>query len=106
MTRAAPKSKKARISIYKSNGKKSTASSKSMLVFAPSKTRRGKIIHAEVDGALYRDEEGEISKGRPFMTPSRPTTAVPSSLEDTFQLDASFLDDQEPHGPRITKVRS
>ncbi len=96
MTRAAPKSKKARITVYKSNSKKSVPSSKTILVFAPSKTRRGKTIYTEVDGAPHRDEGGEASKGRPFMTPSRSTTAVPSS----------FLDDQEPHEPRITKVRS
>jgi hypothetical protein len=96
MTHAAPKSKKARMTVYKPNGKKSVDKTKTILVFAPSKTRRGKTIYTEVDGAPHRDEGGEASKGRPFMTPSRSTTAVPSS----------FLDDQEPHGPRITKVRS
>jgi hypothetical protein len=78
-----------------------------MLVLVPTKTRRGKTIYTEVDPALYdlSDEGGESPRRKPSMTPSHSTAKVPASLEDTFQWDAHLLDDQEPHEPRVTKVR-
>lgn len=93
--------KKAKISFYKPRGKKHGASSSSLVVLAPTTSRRGKIRYTEVDAAPYyalSDEEGEPPK----MKPSEPP---PVSQEDTSQWEASFLDDQEPHTPRITKVR-
>jgi hypothetical protein len=80
-----------------------------MVVLAPIRTRRGKITYTEVDAAPYydsSDEGGESPKRKPSKTPSRSKTTVPASLEDAFQQEASCLGDQEPHVPRITKVRS
>jgi hypothetical protein len=77
-----------------------------MVVFKPGKTKRGKTVYTEVDAAPYYDssnEGGESLKRKPFKTPSR--KAVPASLEKAFQQEASCLDNQEPHEPRITKVR-
>jgi hypothetical protein len=81
-----------------------------MVVLTPTKTRRGKTIYTEVDAAPYytsSDEEGKSPKRKPSKTPSNSEsrTTVPTLLEDTSQWDASCLDDQEPHIPRITKVR-
>ncbi len=93
--------KKVKTSFYKPRGKKHGASSSSLVVLAPTTSRRGKIRYIEVDAAPYyklSDEEGESPK----MKLSKP---LPASQEDTFQWEASFLDDQEPHTPRITKVR-
>jgi hypothetical protein len=70
-----------------------------MLVLAPTTTRRGKVIYTEVDPALCS------SKKNPSMTPIPSTMTVSASLEDAFQQDTFFMDDQEPHAPRITKVR-
>jgi hypothetical protein len=97
--------KKAKISVYKPK----RAGSGSMVVLTPRTTRRGKTIYTEVDaGSKYdpSDEEDKSPKRKPSNTPSRSRTTVPASQEDTFQWGASFLDDQEPHEPRITKVRS
>ena len=72
-----------------------------MVVLAPTTSRRGKIKYTEVDAAPYyklSDEEGESPK-------KKPSEPLPASSEDTFQWEASCLDDQEPHLPRITKVR-
>lgn len=105
MARASQKGKRAKISTYKPKGKKQRSS---LVVFAPTKTRRGKTIYTEVDAGSYYDtseEEGESSKRKPSKTPSHSRTAVPASLEGTFQWEASCLDDQEPHVPRTTKVR-
>lgn len=93
--------KKAKVTVVKPRGKKHGASSSNLVVFVPTKTRRGKIRYTEADGAPYyklSDEESEPPK----MKPSEP---LPASQEDMFQWEASFLDDQEPHTPRITKVR-
>jgi hypothetical protein len=111
MTRATPRNaKKAKISVYKPKGKKYRAGSGSvsMVVLTPTKTRRGKTIYTEVDATPYydsSDEGGESPKRKPSKAPSHSTTTVPALLEDTFQWEASCLDDQEPHVPRITKVR-
>jgi hypothetical protein len=108
MPRVTSKTNKSRRAIYKPDGKKHTTSSGSMLVLARTKTRRGKDVYTKVDPALYyaSDQEGESSKRKPSITPSQFTTTVPVSLEDTFQLGASSLEDQEPHAARVTKVRS
>lgn len=109
MTRTSRNAKKAKVSVYKSTGKKHRASSGSMVVLTPFKTRRGKTIYTEVDAASHydpSDEEDKSSKRKPSKTPTHSTiAAVPASLEDTFQWEASCLDDQEPHLPRTTKVR-
>ena len=111
MTRTTPRNaKKTKITVYKPKGKKYRAGSgsMSMVVLTPTKTRRGKTIYTEVDAGPYynsSDEEGESSKRKPSKAPSHSTIPVPASLEDTFQWEASCLDDQEPHLQRITKVR-
>lgn len=99
-----------RAKTYKPKGKKhkSKAGSASVVIFKPTKTRRGKTVYTEVDAAPYydsSDEGGGSPKRKPSKTPSRSKTAVPALLEETFQQEASCLDDQEPHIPRITKVR-
>lgn len=107
--RTSRNTKKAKISVYKPEDKKCRSGSRSMVVLASTKTRRGKTVDTEVDAAPYyqlSDEGGESSKKTPSMTPSHSKTTIPASLEDTFQLEASFLDDQEPYEPRITKVGS
>ena len=79
-----------------------------MIVLTPTRTRRGKITYKEVDVAPYYKplNEGDKSlKKKPFMTPSHSRTAIPTSLEDTCQWEASCLDDWESYIPRITKVR-
>ena len=108
MPRNSQGTKRAKITVYKSKGKKDNNSSGSFVVFKPTKTRRGKTIYTEVDAAPYyslSNEGGETPKRTPSKTPSRSKTTVPPSLEDTFQGEASFLDDQGPQIPRITKVR-
>lgn len=100
------KAKKAKVSVYKLGGTKPRVSG-SMVVLTPTTTRRGKIIYTEVDAAPYyksSDEEGELPKRKCSKTPSHSRTTVSASLEDTF-LQEACLDDQEPHVPRITKVR-
>jgi len=107
MTRAS-NAKKAKISIYKPKGKKHKAGSGSMVVLRPTKTRRGKTVYTEADATPYyklSDEKGKSPKRNPSKTPSCSKTTVPTSPEDTFQGMASFLDNQEPHVQRITKVR-
>lgn len=89
--------------------KKSTARP-GRVIYVPMKTRRGKTIYKEVDAASYRasaDGKAKSPPKKPSMAnPSHSRTAIPVSLEDTFQGEASCLDDQEPHVPRVTKVRS
>ena len=104
MTRASQSAKKARISVYKPKGTKHG----SMVVLTPTRTWRGKITYKEVNAAPYykpSDEGDKSLKKKPSMTSSHSRTAIPTSLEDTCQSEASCLDDQEPHIPRITKVR-
>jgi len=108
MPRTSQDTKRARITVYKPKGKKHKADSGSMVVLKPTKTRRGKTIYTEVDATPYynlSDEGGETSRREPSKTPSHSKTTVPASLNDAFQWEASYLDDQEPHVPRITKVR-
>ena len=110
MTYTFQNAKKAKISVYKPKGKKHKAGSGSgsMVVLKPTKTRRGKTIYTEVDAAPYytpSDEEGKLPKRNPFKTLSHSKTTAPTSLKDASQWEASCLDDQEPHVPRITKVR-
>lgn len=101
MTCAPRNTKTAKIIKYKPKAKKG-----SMVVLAPTKTRRGKVIYAEVDAASYYgiSNEGGKSPKKPSVTTSHSMTAVPASLDDTFQ-EFSCLNEQEPHVPRITKVR-
>jgi hypothetical protein len=104
MTRGTRNTKKAKISVSKP---KRTGSG-SMVVMTPIRTRRGKTIYTEVDATSYyapSDEEDESPKRKIPNTPSHSMTTVPASLKDTYQWEA-LLDDQEPHEPRITKVRS
>jgi hypothetical protein len=107
MARTPQNTKKAKISVYNTSAKKRTGS-RSMVVLTPTTTRRGKIIYTEVDAAPYyqSSDEGESPKRKPSNISSHTTTTVPASLEDTFQLESTYIDDQEPHEPRITKVRS
>jgi hypothetical protein len=105
MARATRNAKKAKISVYKPK----RAGSGSMVVLTPATTRRGKTFYKEVDAASYydsSDEEDKSPKRKTPNTPSHSRTTVPASQEDTSQWGASFLDDQESHEPRITKVRS
>lgn len=106
MPRSSRNSKKAHITVFNPRRKKSSTGS--FVVLEATKTRRGKTIYTEVDAAPYyrlSKEGGETPKKRPSKTPSNSITTVPLPLEDTFQGEASFLDNQEPHVPRITKVR-
>jgi hypothetical protein len=108
MTRAPRNAKRAKITTYTPKSKKRKAGSASMVVLAPTLTRRGKIIYNEEDAALYygpSNDGGEASKRKPSNTPSRSRTTVPASLEDPLQWEGSCLNDQEPDVPRITKVR-
>lgn len=108
MPRSSQNAKKAYITVIKPRGKKQKTGSGSLVVFTPKKTRRGKTIYVEKDAAslfAFSDEEGKSSERKLSKTPSRSRTTVPASLEDTFRGEASFLDDQEPHIPRVTKVR-
>ena len=110
ITRISQNAKKAKISVYRPSGKKHRAGSGSMVVLTPTTTRRGKTIYTEEDAGPYykpSNEEDELSKRKSSQTPgpSHSKTTLPASLEDTFQWEASFLDDQEPYVPRITKVR-
>ncbi len=100
--------KKAKISVYKPEGKKQKAGSGSIVVLTPFKTRRGKTIYTKVDAAPYYapfNEKDEPPKERPSKTPFHSKTTTPALLDDTFQWEASYLDDQKPHVPRIIKVR-
>ena len=108
MTRTPQNAKRAKITVHKSRGKKHRAGSGFMVVLTPTLTRRGKTIYKEVDAAPYydsSDEEGKSPKRKPSEALSHPKTTVPASLEDTFQWDGFYLDNQEPHIPRTTKVR-
>lgn len=108
MTRTPRNAKKAKVSVYKPKIKKHNAGSGSMVVLAPFKTRRGKTIYREVDAAPYYEpsnEGGKSPKRNSSKTPSHSKTTVPPLLEDTYQCEGSFPDDQEPHVPRVTKVR-
>jgi hypothetical protein len=102
--------------VFKPEAKKrSSPGSAQMIIFAPTKTRRGKTVYVEKDATPYykkskdKAEQGETSKRKPSKTPSCSRTAVPDSPEDTreesFQEEGSRLDDQEPDVRRITKVR-
>ena len=107
MTRTTRNSKRAKISVCKPRGKKHNGVSGSMVVLAPIRTRRGKITYTEGDATPYyasSDEGGESSKRKPSETPSCSKTAAPAS-EDAFQWEGYCLNDQEPHVPRIIKVR-
>jgi hypothetical protein len=76
-----------------------------MVVLAPTKTRRGKIIYKEVNATPYcelSDEGGKSPKKKPSMIPSNSRTAIPPLIEEA----SSSFDNQEPHVSRITKVRS
>lgn len=108
MSHSPRKAKRAKISVYKPGGTKSRTSSGPMVVFTPTTTRRGKIVYNEVDATPYyesSDEEGESPQRKIPKATSCSRATIPASLEDTFRQDASCLDDQEPHVPRITKVR-
>jgi hypothetical protein len=108
MTRTPRNAKRAKISVYKPKAKNHRAKASSMVVLTPTTTRRGKIIYTEKDAAPYyapSDEEEESPKRKSSKTPSHPRTAIPPSLEDIFQWEASCLDDQEPCISRVTKVR-
>ena len=100
-----PHAKRAKISVYRPKGKKHRASSGSMVVLAPTKTRRGKTTYTKVDATPYYElsnKEGESPKRK---APSSFWTPVPALLKEIFQKEASYLDDQNPYVSRITKVR-
>jgi hypothetical protein len=110
MTPTPQNSKKVKVSVYKVGGKRRRANTGpgSMVVLKPKKTRRGKTIYTEVDAGPYytsSDEGGKSPKRKPSKTPSHSKTTVSTSVEDTLQWEAAYLDDQEPHVSRITKVR-
>lgn len=105
MTRAPQSSKRAKITVRKPKHSKFGAGSASFFVLAPTRTRRGKVNYKEVDAAPYfelsdEDKGGKSPKKEPSLTPSNSRTAIPPLLEE-----ASSFDNQEPHVPRITKVR-
>jgi hypothetical protein len=100
-----PHAKRAKVSVYRPKDKKHRAGSGSIVDLTPTLTRRGKIRYTEVDAtSRYNpsDEEGDSPKRK---TPSSSRTPVPPLLEDTFQGEASWLDDQEPCVPKTAKVR-
>ena len=109
MARNPRNAKKAKISIYKPSRNEHSAGPSSMVVFAPTRTRRGKTVYTETDAAPYyalSDKDEESPKRKQSKTPSHSTTTLPASLENPIQWDDGlFLDDQEPNLPRITKVR-
>jgi hypothetical protein len=108
MARNSRNAKKAKIHIYKPSGNKDRAGPSSMVVFTPTRTRRGKIVYTETDAAPYyalSDEDEKSPKRKQSKTPSHSTTTLPASLEDPIQWDGLCLDDQEPNLSRITKVR-
>lgn len=105
-------SKKVKVSVFKLGSKRRRADSGSgsMVVLKPKKTRRGKTIYTEVDaGPDYTssDEGGKSPKPKrkPSNTPSHSKTTISALVENTPQWEAAYLDDQEPHVSRITKVR-
>jgi len=104
MTRAPRRAKRAKIIAHKPKHLNLGAGSASLFVVAPTRTRRGKIVYKEVDAAplfeLSDKDKGGESPKKTSMTPSNSGTAIPPSLEE-----ASSFDNQEPHVPRITKVR-
>lgn len=105
MARSTHNAKRAKISVHRPK----RAGSGSLVVLTPTTTRRGKTVYTEVDAAPFyepSDEEDESPKRKPPNTPSHSRTAAPAPLNETLQWDASYLDDQEPYEPRITKVSS
>jgi len=109
MTRTPRNAKRTKITTYKPKGKKQRAGSASMVVHTPTLTRRGKITYIEEDATPYYkpfNDGGELSKQKkPSNTPSRFKTTIPPLLEDPFQSESFFLNDEESNIRRITKVR-
>jgi hypothetical protein len=101
MTRVPRNAKTAKMIKYKPKAKKELT-----VVLAPTKTRRGKVIYAEVDAASYCgiSKKGDKSPKKPSASTSGSMTAAPASLDNTSQ-ESSCLNEPEPHIPRITKVR-
>lgn len=118
------KSKRTKITVHKPKAKKPRLGSGSLVVLAPTTTRRGKIVYTEVDAAPFyksSDEEGDSPKRKLSKTPSTPGPSGPSGpsgstrrstrsravvpAEDAFQWEASQPYVLEPYVPRITKVR-
>ena len=88
--------KKAKITVYRSRGKKCKVSSGSMVILKPTKTRRGKTIYTEIDAAPYyklsNEGDNESPKRKHSTTPSHSRTTDPALLNNVFQCETSCLD--------------
>jgi hypothetical protein len=105
MSHSTRKGKRARISAYNPGQAKHGPGSSSMVVLTPTRTRRGKVIYAEADAAPYYKSSDEEGKSPKRKLPKIPTQSTATVLGDEFGQQDFYLDDQEIHIPRVTKVR-
>ena len=105
------KSKRARHTIHRPDGTTRLAHTQSMVVFTPTRTRRGKIAYWEVDASpYYRSSDGEEETlGRKIPNTPSGSCGTSSAVRQEDLLEGGnacdFWEDCNPQTSRKKKVR-